>query len=516
MSRSADIKAKQEWDLFKKRIQAATPVARETSSQQEKRVKALLNSPLKFFSHYFPHYVKSPFGWFHRKAAREMMRDPNIFLLAEWPREHAKSVFFDVFFPLFFLAREELTGMILSSESKEKASILIGDIQAEIEANQRFIADFGDHKGIGNWQEGAFATDKGVGFWGFGITQNPAGVRKSENRPNYGVVDDADNVRTAKNQKRVQENVDWILGEFYNCLSLSGSRLVVANNRVHPKGLVAHIAGDVEEGDPKREGVTHIQVYATENPKTHKLKFIHEGGVPAWKENYTIEQLQARFDRIGRRNTYRQFYHLFIPLGLLFKDEMIQWGKCPKLSDYDALLSYCDPSWKATGDYKAILLIGRKGIMYYVHWAWAQQTSTSNMVNAHYVVHDLTREHSTPHYMEGGLMQEQHKEHYLRKAQETGDILRLRIDERKKPNKQDRIADLEPLFSSGLIIFNEKLKGEKGMQTLKAQLLGFPHDHDDAPDALEGGIYKLNRITRANSIKPRSGKYKRNSSRRIT
>lgn len=514
-----DQKAKREWQAYldlKKRIQSSTEAIKDESVvTKERRIKKLLSNPLKFFKYYFPHYLDSEFGWFHKKAAREIQKDPNIFLVAEWAREHAKSVYFDVMVPMWLLARQDLTGMILSSSTETKAKGLLKDIQAELESNRRFIHDFGEQRPMGGWTDGHFTTSSGIGFWAFGLGQNPAGVREAENRPNYGVIDDADDKRKAKNQERIQEDVDWILGEFFGCLSIKGARLIYCNNRVHKKGLTAHIVGDVTPDDPKRKGIVHIKVFATEDPKTHKKLMPDSGGIPAWKERYTTEMIVSKIDKMGNRNAMRQFYHTHIELGNIFKPEQIKWGKVLPLEKYDYLLSYNDPSWKGTkkNDFKSIVLIGKKGMAYHVIWAWIRQTVSTSMVDAHYLVHEMTKDVNCTHWIEANLMQDQHLKHYEQKGEETGVMIRIRPDNRKKPDKHDRIADLEPLFNMGLIIFNEKLRKDPDMIRLKDQFLGFPHDHDDGPDAMEGGIYILNKRTRSSKSKTRQGKYKRNSKR---
>lgn len=512
--------SKREWQAYldlKKRIRSSTaPDLNESAAQRASRIKRLLSNPQKFIKYYFPHYLDSEFGWFHRKALREIQKDENIFLIAEWAREHAKSVFFDVMIPLWLLAKDELTGMILASATQPKAAGLLKDIQAELESNQRFIADFGDQKPSGQWADGHFTTTGGVGFWGFGLGQNPAGVREAEKRPNYGVIDDADDKRKGKNQQRVEEDVDWCLGEFFGCLSIKGARKVYANNRVHKQGLTAHMVGDVKEGDPFREGTVHIKVFATEDPRTHKKLMPDAGGVPAWKERYTLTMLTKRFSQVGYRNAMRQYFHEHQEIGHIFKPEMVSWVKTLPLHKYDHLITYNDPSWKGTktSDYKAIVLIGKTGPRYHVIFAWIRQTNPSNMVGAHYQVGEMVEDLNCPHYIETGLMQDQHMEHYRKHAETTGVMLRIRPDNRKKPDKTDRIADLEPLFAQGLIGFNEKLRKDSDMQRLVSQLLAFPNDHDDGPDALEGGIWILNKRTRASNHRPRSGKYKQNTTRR--
>lgn len=512
--------SRQEWQAYldlKKRIQSSTaPDVNESAADRSRRIQRLLNQPDQFFQYYFPHYLDAPFGWFHKKALREFQKDPNIFLIAEWPREHAKSVFFDVMVPLWLLARKELSGMILASSTEPKAKGLLKDIQAELESNRRLIADFGDQKPAGQWADGHFTTTEGIGFWAFGLGQNPAGVREAEKRPNYAVVDDADDKRKGKNQQRVEEDVDWVLGDFFGCLSIKGARKVYCNNRVHKQGLTAHMVGDVKEGDPKREGTVHLKVFATEDPKTHRKLMPDAGGVPAWKERYTVAQIKLRMQQMGYRNAMRQYFHEHQEQGHIFGPDMIKWVKPLPLKKYDHLLTYNDPSWKGTktSDFKAIILLGKTGPRYHVLWAWVRQTNPSNMVGAHYQVGDMVEDLNCPHYIEAGLMQEQHMEHYRKHADKTGVMLRIRPDQRKKPDKYDRIADLEPLFAQGLIGFNERLRKDSDMQRLISQIIAFPYDHDDGPDALEGGIFILNKRTRAANHRPRAGKYRQNENRR--
>ena len=89
------------------------------------------------------------------------------------------AVFVDVFIPMYLKAIGWLTGMILASETDRKAAVLLGDLQAELMENKRFAADFGEQRTIGSWSEGEFVTTDGIGFWSFGLGQNPAGVRRA-------------------------------------------------------------------------------------------------------------------------------------------------------------------------------------------------------------------------------------------------------------------------------------------------------------------------------------------------
>lgn len=533
---SPDEKAYKQWLDLCLRISSATalsePELMENAVQREQRIRELKKPQNfeKFCKHYFPHYIDSDFAWFHRKAAREILNHEDIMCALEWPREHAKSVFMDVFIPMFLKATGKLTGVILASETSEKAAVLLGDLQAELLENKRFIADFGEQRTLGNWTEGHFTTTDGIGFWSFGIGQNPAGVRKAAKRPNVGIVDDASNKRRSKNQERIKMDVDWVLGDFLGCLAIKASRLLIGNNRTCSNDLLSHLVGDVNEGDPVREGLTHIKVYATEDPKTHKMMLIEHGGVPSWPR-YSIEQLKKRIARMGYRNAMRNFYHLDIKDGNIFREEHLPWVDCLKLERYDALITYNDPSYKDTkkNDFKAIVLIGKTGFYYDVIWAWDRQASRSAMVKAHYDIDQVIRKQASirgvpygkvevtcPHYIEANFIQEDlFMDEYFREGERRGEQLRIRGDKRSKPDKFGRIEDLSPIAETGYLRFNKRLQKDADMITLRDQFLSFPNGHDDGPDAVEGAIHLLNKRNKNHGRKrtARTGKYSRKAER---
>jgi hypothetical protein len=529
-----DDKVYQDWlELCSRIKKQTTPIRDETPEQKRQRISELLliRNFEKFCQYYFPHYIDSKFGWFHKKAANEILSKENVTVLLEWAREHAKSVFADVFIPLWLKATGQLDGMILASETEAKAAKLIGDVQAELMNNKAYINDFGEQRTIGSWSDGSFITADGIGFWSFGIGQNPAGVRNAGRRPNYGVVDDAASKKRAKNQELVKQDLDWVNGEFLGCLSIKGKRLVFANNRTAKNDLTAHFAGDVKEGDPIRPGIVHIKVFATEDPVTHKMLLIENGGVPAWPR-YTVENIQARILEMGYRSSRRQFYHQHIEDGDIFREEHLPWDDVLPLDEYDQLITYNDPSYKGAkkNDFKAIVLVGRKGKYYHIIWAWVRQASRVAMVSAHYDIDEAIRKRSfvpglkpghreviCPHYLEANFLQEElYMSEYDSEGESRGKLLRLRADKRAKPDKFGRIEDLSPLAERGLIVFNKKLQKNSDMITLREQFLAFPNGHDDGPDAVEGAIYLLTKTNRRSDDRPAGqmmGKYKHSSAR---
>jgi len=505
----------QAWLELRKQIARQTePIQDESERDKAKRITKLLGNFELFCNYYFPHYVKSPFGWFHKRAAREITKDPNIFAILEWPREHAKSVFADVLLPLYLKAKGELTGMMVASANQDKAHRLLSDIQAELMENKRYSHDFGQQYSLGNWADGHFVTTDGIGFWAFGRGQSPRGTRHADNRPNYGVVDDIDDAAICKNEYRVKEAVDWVLGDFFGALSIEGARLVIAGNRIHKKSILAYLVGDVEEDDPKRENIWHLKVYAIEDKRHRKAAATY--GTPAWLERYTLTQLVDKMAKMGYRNAQREYFHNYIIDGHIFKNEHLIWASLPVLSKYEQLISYCDPSFKETkkNDYKAIVLIGKTGKYYDIIQAWVRQATTGAMTTAHYDIHEGIGDVYCPHYMEANFIQDMLLDEYDETGLSRGYMLAIRPDKRKKPDKYGRIENLSPLFERHLVRFNEAHRKNPDMQTLISQFLGFPQAHDDGPDAVEGAIFLINKRIRSRQSNNRTGSYRKNSKRK--
>jgi predicted phage terminase large subunit-like protein len=484
------------WMKEKQAIINTNPLLRESEQEQEAAIKRGLTDFVYFAKRYFGHLANSDFAYFHKEAADKIGASPDILAVLEWPREHAKSIIADVMIPMWLKSRGELTGMMIASANESKAATLLGDIQAELMFNKQYIQDFGEQYSLGNWQDGYFVTADGIGFWAFGRGQSPRGTRKSDKRPNYCVVDDIDDAVIVRNEARVKDTVDWILGDLYGAMPNKASRLIIAGNRIHRHSILAHMVGDLEPGDPKRSNIYHSKVYALENPRTRE-KDLSDKGRPAWKERYTREDILKKMSRQGSRIGLREFFHEHIVDGKIFKEEHLPWVESQSLQSYDSLITYNDPSYKGTvtSDYKAIVLIGRKGRFYDIIDCFVRQCSTGEMVRGHYnIAEQVPEKTNCRHYMEANFIQDLMLEEYWREGERRGTVLRIRGDHRKKPDKEARIENLSPFTEQAFIRFNKALKHSNDMQQLREQFTGFPDAaHDDGPDAVEGAIYLLNK-----------------------
>lgn len=495
---------------LKKTISASTaPIIDETDQQRNQRISKLLASPEKFCAYYFPQFFDpttggAPFAWFHKRALRDIAANPNIYCVLEWPREHAKSVLADIFLPLYLKAKGEVSGVVICSNSRSKANGLLSDLQAQLESNRRYIQDFGPQYNFGSWTEGQFITQDGTGFWALGKGESPRGLRIEDKRPDLLITDDFDDDEEVLNPVRVDKSLKWLRGALIGAMAIKQRRIIMVGNRIHKRSVLAHIVGDVEEQDIPNEGIRHIKVFALENPKTHQ-EDQSELGAPAWKERYTRADLSKVFDQMGYTMSQREFFHRHIEQGTVFDSAWITFEDSPKsLRDFDIIVTYNDPSFKDSkkNDYKAVIAVGKRGRHWWILDCWVAQATRAAMVRAHYDMAarlDARSPARALHYIEANFIQDQLIEDYVKEAEVRGYMLPIKEDKRQKPNKQGRIENMMVYWERGLIrVCKQLLTGDhaRHWQNLKDQLVAFPQGHDDAPDAVEGAIFKINEHVR--------------------
>lgn len=455
-----------------------------TSDTQSRIEKARKNYAF-FVKTYFPHLAKSDCGKFQIDAAKYLKNNPKARAVFEWARGHAKSSHLSLMIPLWLKCQEmsEPIIMVLVSKSQDAAKRLLSDIQAELEANELYIHDFGQQKTNGLWTDGEFVTADGSMFVALGRGQSPRGIKKKGIRVNYISIDDIDDDEMVRNPRRVDETVKWCMSALLGTMAMGRGRFVLVGNRIGQKSVLSEIA--------ERPHFYHTVVNA-----------LDKNGDPSWKENYTKAEIQSLREEMGELLFQKEYMNNPVIEGAVFEKKYIKYGKILKIKDYRAIVCYTDPSFKDTSknDYKATMLVGlTKQGEYHVLKAFADQTKVSTMVEWHYDIQAFIGEGSCRYFMEANFIQDSLLDEFKKEGEKRGLQIPVLGDRRKKPDKFARIEALQPLFERGLIIFNDNEKDSQGIQVLVNQLLGFQRGsriNDDAPDALEGAIWILSNLER--------------------
>lgn len=452
-----------------------------TENQQERLAKAK-KSYAYFVKTYFPHLASAPSADFHIKAANEILNNKRLRAVFEWARGLAKSTNMSLMIPLWLLlTQDEQLCMVLVSKSEEMADRLLAEIQGELLTNELLRQDYGDKMKILSSSAGEMITASGSFFFSCGRGQSPRGVKYKGLRPNYIVIDDIDDDELCRNDARVSLLTDWCNEALMGTMQVGRGRFILVGNRISNRSVLAKLA----------ENKTYKHV---------KVNILDRHGKPSWSEAQTAEEIQDLRLSQGERSFQKEYMNNPITEGAIFKADDIRYTKALPFRKYTRLICYTDPSFKnsSNNDYKATVLVGKTREGYFhILKAFADQTSVTTMYEWLYSVRDYVSDNTPVYfYMESNFIQSMHLDDFRKFGEGKGDLIALRGDSRKKPDKFARIEALEPLFSQGIIFFNEREKDSKGMQTLIEQLLLFQRGskiHDDAPDALEGAIYLLNR-----------------------
>lgn len=510
MATASEIKQRYaEWQEHCKRVQSLTDLSalvNESPVQKDRRIKRLQKDYAAFCEYYFPHFLtlrdkttgevirtvhNAPF---HNSAALKVKNTPNLKAVFKWPRGHAKSTHFDIFLPLWlmFQPKRLINVMVVVGKSEESAIGLLSDIQAELEFNQRIIADFGEQKAVGNWQEGQFVTQSDVAFFARGRGQSPRGLRYKEARPDYIVIDDLDDDELCRNEKRVNDLTDWVKEALFGALDVGRGRFIMVGNLISKNSVLANIA-------------------ATKGVYVSEIKAVDKDGEPVWKEKWTKQEAEEAAAFMGYRSWQKEMMHNPIKDGTIFRHDWIRYKKVLPLRKYEMLVCYTDPSFKSTtaNDYKASRLWGKIGNELHLIDCYVRQDTVSGMVRWLYNLYESLPENvSVRFFMEANFMQDIILDEFTTEGNLRGYQLPILPDKRKKPEKIQRIEAISPLWERGFVFYNEALKDTSDMQVGIEQTLSLERGsrvHDDAPDADEGAIWYLQRNTRQESFKPMFG-----------
>ena len=508
MATKADIKlARERWLERCKYVQSLTTTSflqKESPVQKEQRIKRLLGDYAQFCEYYFPHFLQlrdkrtgeviktihnAPF---HNTAARKVRETPNLKAVFMWPRGHAKSTHFDIFLPLWlmFQPKRLINVGVVVGKSEDSACTLLSDLQAELEYNQRIIADFGSQKNLGDWQDGEFVTQSGVAWFARGRGQSPRGLRYKEARPDYIVIDDLDDDELCRNDKRVHDLTDWVKEALFGTLDVGRGRFIMVGNLISKNSVLYNIAHS--------KGVFLSRIDA-----------LDKDGNPVWQEKWTREEAQEYAEFVGYRAWNKEMMNNPITDGTIFRAEWIRFKRMLPLKDYEQLVCYTDPSWKSStaNDYKACRLWGKtKSGELHLITSFVRQDTTTHMIHWLYDLYERTRDKcSIQFYMEANFMQDTILDEFTAEGNLRGYHLPIHPDTRKKPDKLQRIEAVSPLWERGFVFYNQAEKDTPDMQVGIEQTLALEHgsrQHDDAPDADESAIWFLQRNTRIKDFRP--------------
>lgn len=475
------------WEDFLQSIRNSTPVDQnETEEDKAARIKKLEADPEEWFKYYFPKYCFAPAADFQKRSTRRILKTKRMFQRRAWARGLAKSTrrMMEIFFITF--AKKFRTNMLMISKTEGNAKRLLGPYRANLEANQRLIHDYGVQEKIGSWSEEEFTTRSGHTFRAVGAEQNPRGTRNEELRVTIIVFDDVDDDEVCRNAERVEVRFKWIQEAVIPTVDIAADYYIFFDNNIIGEDSCAQ----------------RVKEYATDD---EVINIRDANGVSVWPQKNSEEDIDFMLSLISYESAQKEYFNNPMSDGKVFK-EMV-WGKCPPLSKLDFVVIYADPSTsnkdrptarsKAQNSCKAVTIVGKKDLKYYVYTAFVDVTKNAVFVDWLYGANDYVAGKTQAYtYIENNTLQDPFYEQVLlplifAKGKERGKVMGITPDARKKPDKFFRIeGTLEPKNRLGLLILNIDEKDNPHMKRLEAQFKSVsPNSRTmDGPDAVEGAV----------------------------
>lgn len=481
----------------------------ETDKERKERIAKAKRDYKYCVEYYFPHHATSECADFHIEAASFIMKNRECVDVEAWARGHAKSVHLDIMIPFWLWMNNEIDVLLLIGKNADDAKTLLGDLQAEFEANPQIIADFGEQKNMGSWEEGQFVTKNGVAFFSLGRGQSPRGIRYRNKRPNIAIFDDLDDDEIVNNLKRVLRVIKWIFGSVFGAMDNRGARMIFANNLFSATGITAHVIKRVLalRNEQKKK-----------NARVRIVNALDQGGNPTWHQKYTRQFFEEKRTIMGDFSFQSEYMNNPQVEGKIFLDEQIQWAVLPPLSSFDCIVGHWDVAYAGTttGDYNAVKVWGLKDEKFYCIAAFVRQCKMAEamqwMIDFELRLPKSVKVHwrfESQFWNDALIMTLREVNLNVKKLRSDNYELLLVQCERPVSNKFNRILSMQPYYQNGRIYYNKREEFSVDMQTGINQLKGIEpgyNSHDDSPDADEGAISFLSNFIPNNAPLPLIGR----------
>lgn len=478
-TKQSELEAQRKWAEYLDGLRRDTPVENLTKAEMLAKKRHLEDHPLEWIQYFFPKYAKYPFAAFQKKAIKRILDHDEWYEVLSWSRELAKSTIV-MFCVMFLVLTKRKRNVMLASATQDAAIRLLAPYRANLEANGRIIAFYGDQVNLGNWTDKEFITKGGAAFRAIGAGNAPRGSRNDEVRPDILLVDDFDTDEECRNPDIVQKKWEWYEQAFYATRSISEPTLIIWCGNLIAKDCC----------------VLRASKYADNHDV---INIRDKDGHSSWPEKNTEEHIDTVLAKISTASAQKEYFNNPISEGEVFKD--LVWGKVPALSKFKFLVAYGDPApgerGKKGSSTKGIALVGQHDGKLYVVKVFLDHALNAEFIRWYFDLQEFVGG-KVPiyNYMENNSLQDPFFQQVFRPlvqqmSRERGETLVIKGDSQKKTDKATRIeANLEPLNRNGLLIFNAAEQDNPHMKRLAEQFtlftlsLKYPAD---GPDLVEGG-----------------------------
>ncbi len=497
--------------------------------------------PAAFGQRYLGEYFTEKTPSFHRELSRmwrrwvmkgkipseetlpQLLKEPGRRLALAAPRGHAKSTVISLQNVLHAAIYGYKRYILLISDTEGQAAAFLEGIRAELESNEKLLADFGPQKGK-VWKNNVILLQNGVRIDAVGSGQKLRGRRHGARRPDLIVLDDVENDQEVLSPESRAKLERW----YFGAVCKAGDRytdVICVGTVLHHDSLLTRLLENpayhtarwqaveqfsssglweewrgkyTDRSDPRRDK-TALRFF-----QAHK-KAMLAGTKVLWPQKHSYYELMCMMVSEGEGAFWREMQNQpQDPDCCLFPREWLRFydKEGMDFSQGFQFFGYCDPSLgrDANSDFSAILTLAREtrsGLLYILDADLARRHPDKIIRDVLDKARWLEREYGGQYAAFGAETNQFQwflKERLAAESAAQGIYLPI-VEVRAASDKVLRIQSLQPDIRNGYLRFC------RDQTELVRQLEQFPLGrHDDGPDALEGAVRLCRKVIRAPAV----------------
>lgn len=479
--------------------------ARPDSPTQQKLAKGRLSSEA-FAMRYLPHHFTSPFCELHRDIFA-LIDEPTVGKRKARiaPRMMGKTTIIDLVLPLQKLAHQEKYYILILGESADTAEANLATLAHELETNELLLEDFPhlrpamDARGqTVKWTDRQIVLSNFATVRAKGLGARMRGMKYRQRRPDLAILDDAESPETADTFLKRNRHKRWFGGTFMG-LGTKDWDIYAIGNLPHHDCLIADLVKD-EKWDGKLWRAENVPPRENER---YPIGNTRTDGSALWPEVWPLERLESykREPNVGALGYAREMMndpreeenkafniHEFTYLDITDRKELPAYAE--KIISIDPAGGE-NPGEVRRGkrDYAAIAVMGRTkdGKNIDVIDAIMKKVLPDKQID---LLLDMYTIYGCAISVEENMFKNLLKSSLEKAGAERGLYPQVLVRSSSQ-NKITRILSLQPPIRQRIMRFARYLLDE--VPELFAQFDEFPGTYDDGPDAVEGGLRKLDK-----------------------
>jgi len=255
------------------------------------------------FEAFFNRYSGRTLQPLHKRWVRDVLDNPRA--LVNCPPRHAKSTIFSAWFPIWLLAMDRNTQILICSQTDKLAKKFTNEIAYHLSNNRQLISDLGRFRPeMADWpwrpNSGELLVDgrtRETKSGDLSIQVRGSGQAILGMEANWVIVDDAVSRKHVKSETMRQDLSEWFHGDVLSRLEPEG-RAIVIGQRLHLYDLYGEIADEkiMDSEGVSRPRWTHLNYPAVE------IWPDAEAGIEAkvlWPNKWSFEALMERHADLG-------------------------------------------------------------------------------------------------------------------------------------------------------------------------------------------------------------------------